>query len=152
MKGCDGKDISPKIILGILLIILGIKAIVLPLVFAIALTLLLRIIFLIGGIVQLIYALHLRQSGRFWLKLAVSMFYILGGLFLLLNPTTGTVALASAVGILFTGVGIFESLQALQTRRQGKLDWLSLWVGIVNKECLRLLTTTSIARNCSVSV
>ncbi|MGQ9871950.1 DUF308 domain-containing protein [Leptodesmis sp.] len=39
------------IILGILLIILGIKAIVLPLVFAIALTLLLEIIFFISGIV-----------------------------------------------------------------------------------------------------
>ncbi len=119
------------IILGILLIILGVKAIVVPLVFAIALTLLLGIIFLIGGIVQLIHALRLRQSNRFWLRLAVSVFYILGGLFLLLNPTTGTVALASAVGMLFTAVGIFESWQAFQTRRQGKLDWLSLFVGVV---------------------
>lgn len=119
------------IILGILLIILGIKAIVLPLVFAIALTLLLGVIFLISGIVQLIHALRWQRSSRFWLKLAVSVFYILGGLFLLLNPTTGTVALASAVGILFTAVGIFETWQAFQTWQQERLDWLSMAVGLV---------------------
>ncbi|MGC8715159.1 MAG: DUF308 domain-containing protein, partial [Leptodesmis sp.] len=66
------------IILGILLIILGIKAIVLPLIFAIALTLLLGILFLISGIVQLIHAFRFQRSRRFWLKLAVSIFYVLG--------------------------------------------------------------------------
>lgn len=119
------------IILGILLIILGIKAIVLPLVFAIALTLLLGILFLISGIVQLIHAFRFQRSRRFWLKLAVSIFYVLGGLFLLFNPTTGIVALASAVGMLFTAVGIFETWQALQTWQQEGLDWLSMAVAII---------------------
>jgi uncharacterized membrane protein HdeD (DUF308 family) len=118
------------IIAGILLIILGIKAIVLPLFFAFALTLILGIVFFIGGIVQLIQALRWRHSDRFWLKLAVSVFYILGGLFLLFNPTTGTVALASAVGMLLTAVGIFEVLQPFLGRRE-KHDWLSLFVGVV---------------------
>jgi uncharacterized membrane protein HdeD (DUF308 family) len=119
------------IIAGILLIILGIKAIVLPLFFAFALTLILGIVFFIGGIVQLIQALRWRRSDRFWLKLAVSVFYILGGLFLLFNPTTGTVALASAVGMLLTAVGIFEVLQPFLGRRREKHDWLSLFVGVV---------------------
>ncbi|MGC8711414.1 MAG: DUF308 domain-containing protein, partial [Leptodesmis sp.] len=51
--------------------------------------------------------------------------------FLLFNPTTGIVALASAVGMLFTAVGIFETWQALQTWQQEGLDWLSMAVAII---------------------
>ncbi len=71
---------------------------------------------------KLIYAFRSEQSGYFWLKLAVSMFYILEGLFLLLNPTTGTASLASAVRMLFTAMDIFENCQAFQTRGQERLS------------------------------
>jgi uncharacterized membrane protein HdeD (DUF308 family) len=119
------------IILGIILLLLGLKAMVLPLVTAIALELILGIIFIVSSVVQLLSALRLGRSNRFWFHLALGLVYFLSGLYLLLNPQAGTVTLAAIVGFLLVAVGLFEGVQAFKGHRGDKADWLLLVLSLV---------------------
>ncbi len=117
------------IAVGILLIILGIVAIALPFATAIALSLLFGWIFILGAIAQIIYAFVSRRAGSFIWKLLMGVFYLIGGIFVLLSPgiTALTLSLILAISILVQS--ITQVIDAVQMRPAPGWGW-TLFSGI----------------------
>jgi uncharacterized membrane protein HdeD (DUF308 family) len=67
------------IVLGIVLILLGIVAIVFPLMSTIAVKIMVGWLFLIGGIVQIIHAFSTQKWSSFFLNLLVGILYVIAG-------------------------------------------------------------------------
>jgi uncharacterized membrane protein HdeD (DUF308 family) len=118
------------IAVGVLLIVLGIVAIALPFATAIALGLLFGWLFILGGIVQLIYVVISRRAGSFIWKLLLGVFYLVGGIFVLLAPgiTALTLSLILAISILVQScIQVVDAVQMKPARGWG---WI-LFSGIV---------------------
>lgn len=117
------KSLGWSIALGILLIILGLLAIVFPIIATALVTIALGWIFLIGGILRTIYAFQTR-SGGFWLKLLLGILYIITGISLLSNIIGGAISLTLALGILIFIEGVFEVSLAFQLRPASNWSWV----------------------------
>jgi len=87
------------IAVGVLLIILGIVAIALLFATAISLGLLLGWLFILGGIAQIVYAFVSRRAGSFIWKLLLGVFYLLGGILVLLSPGIAALTLSLILGL-----------------------------------------------------
>lgn len=109
------KSLSWSIALGILMIVLGLLAIVFPIIATALVTIGLGWIFLVGGILRIIYAFQTRSEG-FWLKLLLSILYIIVGLSLLSNIVGGVISLTLVIGISLFVEGVFEVMLAFQFR------------------------------------
>ena len=117
------------IALGILLIVLGIAAIALPFATAIALSLLFGWLFILGGIAQLIYAFVTRRPGSFIWKLLLGLFYLLGGIFVLLSPGITALTLSLILAISILGQSVPQVITAFQMRPEQGWIWV-LFSGI----------------------
>lgn len=117
------KSLGWSIALGILLIILGLLAIVFPIIATALVTIALGWIFLIGGILRTIYAFQTR-SGGFWLKLLLGILYVITGISLLSNIIGGAISLTLALGILIFIEGVFEVSLAFQLRPASNWSWV----------------------------
>ena len=117
------------IALGILLIILGIIAIAVPLITAIALSLLFGWLFIFGGIAQIVYAFLSRAAGGFTWKLLLGMFYLLGGISVLLSPGIAAVTLSLILGISILLQSVTQVITAFQMRPEQGWIWV-LFSGI----------------------
>src|SRR6185437_10028036 len=78
---------------GIILVILGIVAILVPLIATLALTILVGWLFLISGIVGLITTFLARHAPGFWWSLISAIIAILAGVALLASPVIGALSL-----------------------------------------------------------
>src|ERR1700732_4127536 len=78
---------------GILRLVLGIVAILVPLIATLAFTILVGWLFLISGIVGLITTIWARHAPGFWWSLISALIGILAGLALLASPVTGALSL-----------------------------------------------------------
>ena len=124
-----------KIALGVAMIILGIVAIIaLPIFVKLAIERLLGWIFVVSGIVQLIHAFQTYRSGPFFLRLGLSILYVIAGGLLLQRlvgfPAEGVVFLSLLVGILFLVDGIGRVILAFQLKPVPNWGWV-LASGIV---------------------
>src|SRR5271169_2705412 len=75
---------------GILLVILGLAAIIVPPLASLAITILLGWLFLISGIAGLVLTFWARQMPGFWWSLVSAALAVLAGLVLLAQPAQGT--------------------------------------------------------------
>src|SRR6201995_4061348 len=91
---------------GILLVILGLAAMILPPLASLAVTILLGWIFLITGIFGLIVTFWARQMPGFWWSLISAALAVGAGLILLARPVQGTLTLTIVVGAYFLAEGV----------------------------------------------
>lgn len=119
-----------KIAAGVLMIILGILAIAQPLFATLAIERLLGWIFVVGGMVQLIHSSQTYGAGPFFLKLVLSILYVIAGGLLLQHPIEGILFLTLLVGILFLIDGIVRVILAFQLKPISNWGWM-LTNGIV---------------------
>jgi len=124
------KSVGLTIALGVLLIILGLVTIALPFLGTIAIAIILAWVFIIGGVIRLIYAIQSRKTGGFGLKILVSILYIILGILLLTNLLEGIVTLTLLLGIFIFVEGVFEVVVAFQLRPRDGWGW-TLFSGIV---------------------
>lgn len=117
------------IALGVVLIISGILAIALPLATAIALSLLFGWLFILGGITQIVYAIVSRRAGAFIWKLLLGVFYLLGGIFVLLSPGITVLTLSLILGISILVQSVTQVIAAFQMRPEQGWGWM-LFSGI----------------------
>lgn len=111
--------------LGTAMTVLGIAAIVFPAVSTLVATLLVGWVFLLAGCFSLVGSFSISGTGPFFAALLSSLLSIAAGLFLLVNPLTGAVALTIVVGVLFAIQCAFEIYFAFEMRpHQG-------WVGML---------------------
>jgi uncharacterized membrane protein HdeD (DUF308 family) len=118
---------------GIVLVILGIGAIVLPLVAGLAVAIILGWLFLVGGIVGLAATVSSRGAPGFGWSLLSGIVAVAAGLVLLWNPLAGLVTLTYVLIAYFIADGIFIIALAVSHRRElvGRWEWL-LFNGIID--------------------
>jgi uncharacterized membrane protein HdeD (DUF308 family) len=108
---------------GILFVILGLAAIMLPLLASLAITLLLGWMFLISGVAGLIFSFWARQAPGFWWSLASGVLALGAGIVLLARPLEATLTLTLVVGAFFIAEGVASIMYALDHRRELSERW-----------------------------
>jgi uncharacterized membrane protein HdeD (DUF308 family) len=118
---------------GIILVILGILAILLPVVATLAFTLVIGWLFLISGIVGLVTTFWMRHAPGFWWALLSAVVGIIAGVLLLAQPILGTLSLTLVLIAFFLVEGIATIMYAIDHKAQlsGRWGWM-LASGIVD--------------------
>ena len=118
---------------GIILVILGIVAILVPLIATLAFTILVGWLFLISGVVGLITTFWARHAPGFWWSLISAIIGILAGLALLASPVIGALSLTLVLVAFFIIEGVASIMYAVDHRRQltGSWGWM-LISGIID--------------------
>jgi len=118
---------------GIILVVLGAAAIILPNVATLAFTLLIGWLFLISGGVGLVTTFWMRQVPGFWWALLSALIAIAAGVILIRWPISGTVSLTIVLIAFFVVEGVATIMYAVEHRSQlsGRWGWM-LASGIVD--------------------
>jgi uncharacterized membrane protein HdeD (DUF308 family) len=118
---------------GILLVILGFAAIVVPPLASLAVTIFLGWMFLISGIAGLALTFWGRRVPGFWWSLISAVLGIVAGVILLARPLQGTLTLTIVVGAYFLAEGVATIMYALEHRRElsDRWNWM-LFSGVLD--------------------
>jgi uncharacterized membrane protein HdeD (DUF308 family) len=111
---------------GIILVILGLAAIILPPIATLAVEILFGWLFLISGIAGLIMTFMMRQAPGFWWSLVSAILGIAVGVVLLAWPLSGVLSLTLVLIVFFTIEGIASIMFALEHKRElsGRWGWM----------------------------
>jgi uncharacterized membrane protein HdeD (DUF308 family) len=118
---------------GIILIILGLAAIIIPPIATLAVEILFGWLFLISGIVGLITTFLMRQAPGFWWSLISAILGIAAGIVLLLWPLSGVLSLTLVLIVFFVIEGGASIMFAIEHKRElsGQWGWM-LASGIID--------------------
>ena len=108
---------------GIILVLLGAAAIIVPVIATLAFTLLIGWLFLISGIVGLITTFWLRNAPGFWWSLVSGVIGIAAGIVLIRWPISGAVSLTLVLIAFFVVEGIATLMYAFEHRAQLSRRW-----------------------------
>jgi len=113
---------------GIILVLLGIIAIVVPPIATLAFTIVIGWLFLVSGIIGLITTFWARGAPGFWWSLISAIIAIAAGVVLLLWPISGTVSLTLVLIAFFVVEGTVSIMYAIEHRNQltGQWGWMLL--------------------------
>ena len=111
---------------GIVLLILGALAIIVPPLATIAATIFLGWLFLISGVIGLFTTFWMRRAPGFWWSLVSAVLGIAAGLVLLAAPIAGAVSLTLVLVAFFVVEGAVSIMFALDHRREmsGRWGWM----------------------------
>jgi uncharacterized membrane protein HdeD (DUF308 family) len=113
---------------GILLVILGFAAMIVPPLASLAVTIFLGWMFLISGIAGLVLTFWARKMPGFWWSLISAALAVVAGIILLAQPVQGTLTLTVVVGAYFLAEGVATIMYALEHRRDLSERWAWLLV------------------------
>jgi uncharacterized membrane protein HdeD (DUF308 family) len=118
---------------GIILVLLGIIAIVVPPIATLAFTIIIGWLFLVSGIIGLVTTFWARGAPGFWWSLISAIIAIAAGVVLLLWPISGTISLTLVLIAFFIVEGIASIMYAIDHRNQltGQWGWM-LVSGIID--------------------
>ena len=118
---------------GIVLVVLGILAILVPPLATITFTLFLGWLFLISGIMGLITTFWARHSPGFWWSLLSAVLAIAAGIVLLVEPLRGAVTLTLLLIVFFIIEGVLSIMYAFEHKKDlsGRWGWM-LVSGIID--------------------
>jgi uncharacterized membrane protein HdeD (DUF308 family) len=118
---------------GIVLVVLGVLAILLPPLATLTFTLVIGWLLLISGIMGLITTFMARQAPGFWWSLLSAVLGIAAGLVLLARPVTGALSLTLLLIVFFIIEGVASIMYALEHKNElsGRWGWM-LASGIID--------------------
>jgi uncharacterized membrane protein HdeD (DUF308 family) len=118
---------------GIVLVVLGVLAFLIPQLATLGFTIFVGWAFLISGVAGMITTFMARQAPGFWWSLLSAMIAIGAGLVLLLWPVSGAVSLTLVLIAFFAVEGVASILYAMEHRQQlsGRWGWM-LVSGIID--------------------
>jgi uncharacterized membrane protein HdeD (DUF308 family) len=118
---------------GIVLVILGILALLAPVIASVAATVLFGWLLLLSGIVGLVTTFRARQAPGFWWSLVSALIGIVAGVLLIGWPLLGTLSLTAVLIAFLFAEGAVTILYALEHRNalSGRWGWM-LASGIVD--------------------
>jgi uncharacterized membrane protein HdeD (DUF308 family) len=118
---------------GIILVVLGLLAIVVPPIATLAVEILFGWLFLISGVVGLVTTFWMRQAPGFWWALLSAVLGIGAGIVLLAWPLSGVLSLTLVLIVFFAIEGVASIMYALEHKRElsGRWGWM-LSSGIVD--------------------
>jgi uncharacterized membrane protein HdeD (DUF308 family) len=108
---------------GIILVLLGMAAIIVPWIATLAFTIFIGWLFLISGIVGLITTFYMRGAPGFWWSLLSAIVAIAAGVLLLYQPITGALSLTFVLIAFFVIEGIVTIMYAIDHRAQLSTRW-----------------------------
>jgi uncharacterized membrane protein HdeD (DUF308 family) len=108
---------------GILLVILGLAAMIVPPLASLAVTVFLGWMFLISGVAGLALTFWARQMPGFWWSLISAVLAVGVGIVLLARPAQGVLTLTIVVGAYFLAEGVASIMYALEHRRELSERW-----------------------------
>ena len=113
---------------GILLVVLGLAAMIVPPLASLAVTIFLGWMFLVSGIAGLALTFWARRMPGFWWSLISAALAIGAGVILLASPVQGALTLTIVVGAYFLAEGVTTIMYALEHRRELSERWSWLLV------------------------
>jgi uncharacterized membrane protein HdeD (DUF308 family) len=118
---------------GIVLVVLGVLAILVPMVATIAVAILIGWLFFISGVVGLITTFMMRDAPGFWWSLLSAVLGIVAGVILFGWPILGAISLTLLLTAFFVVEGVASIMYALEHRKEltGRWTWM-LVSGIVD--------------------
>lgn len=118
---------------GVVLLVLGATAVVLPPIATLAVTILFGWLFLVSGIVGLVTTFWMRHAPGFWWSLVSAALGIIVGAMLLASPVTGALSLTLVLIAFFLIEGAVSIMFALDHKRElsGQWGWM-LMSGIID--------------------
>ena len=127
---------------GIILVVLGLAAILVPPIAGLAATIFLGWLFLIGGIVGLVATLRARHAPGFGWSLLSAVVALLAGGVLLWNPLQGLLTLTYVLIAYFIVDGVLMIAFAIAHRRElsGRWEWL-MFNGVIDLVLAGLILT-----------
>ena len=127
---------------GVILLILGLIAIVLPPFATLAFTIIIGWLLLASGLIGWVTTLGARNVPGFWWSLLSATLATAAGLVLLLQPVGGAISLTLLLIAFFTIEGVVSILYALEHRRElsGRWEWM-LVSGIVDLALAAIIFT-----------
>jgi uncharacterized membrane protein HdeD (DUF308 family) len=112
------------IALGILFVIGGVFAIVMPLAAGLAVTAVFAIVLVWLGIVQLFQAFSIKSWGGFIWQLIIGLILLIGGIAIWINPILGALTLTIVIAAVFIAKGVFQVIMAFQMRPHQSWGWV----------------------------
>jgi uncharacterized membrane protein HdeD (DUF308 family) len=118
---------------GIVLLVLGALAIIVPVLATIAVAIFLGWLFLISGVIGLITTFWVRHAPGFWWSLLSAVLGIAAGIVLLAWPVSGAISLTLLLIVFFIIEGVASIMYALEHKRElsGRWGWM-LTSGIID--------------------
>jgi uncharacterized membrane protein HdeD (DUF308 family) len=118
---------------GVVLLVLGATAVVLPAIATLAVTILFGWLFLVSGIVGLVTTFWMRHAPGFWWSLLSAVLGIVVGVMLLASPLIGAFSLTLVLIAFFLIEGAASIMFALDHRRELSGQWIWMLVsGIID--------------------
>jgi uncharacterized membrane protein HdeD (DUF308 family) len=109
---------------GVVIAVLGVLAILAPLVTGVALSILLGALLVVGGLVHVAHAFRAGGwTGSLW-QVALGVLYTVAGISLLANPVVGLATLTLLLIVYFAIEGIVEVVGGLLTRSDPRWGWV----------------------------
>ena len=108
---------------GIILIILGLLAILVPAIATLDIAILLGWLFLISGIVGLVTSFWAREAPGFWWAVLSAVLAVVAGGILLISPVQGAISLTFVLIAFFILQGIATIMFAIEHRRELSERW-----------------------------
>ena len=113
-----------SLVLSVLLIIFGLLAIALPLASSIGIAIVVGWLAIFAGITQVVHAFQSKGIGHIVWKLAVAVFYLAAGAYLLAFPALGVAGLTLVLGIFLFAEGVADVIAYFAARKSGASAWV----------------------------
>lgn len=112
------------IVLGIVGLLTGLVALVVPGLAALATTIVLGVVLGVGGIARLVHAFQVRRwSGFFW-ELLLAALYLVASALIITRPIVGMLSLALIVSVWCIAVGVVQVVTSLHKPRIPAWGWM----------------------------
>jgi len=118
------KESSHLMWLGVALLVIGVAALVFPMVSTLVATLFVGWLLIITGALSLVVAFSIRGAGPFFGALLFSLLSIAAGAFIIARPIYGAIAITLSLGVLFMIQGAFEAVFAFELRPARGWGWM----------------------------
>jgi uncharacterized membrane protein HdeD (DUF308 family) len=111
---------------GIVLVVLGLLAIVIPPLATLAVTILIGWLFLISGVVGLVTTFWAKGAPGFWWSLVSAIIAIIAGVILLASPVGGSVSLTLVLIVFFIIEGVASIMYGVEHRKEAssRAGWI----------------------------
>lgn len=109
---------------GALALIGGVLALAHPFAASLTVVTLAAFSFLLAGVLKMLYARRIRETGAYVISLSLGALFVLLGAALWLNPLAGLMSLTALVAVGFVLIGIAKTAFALQLRELRGAGWV----------------------------
>ncbi len=113
-----------SIALGLLMILAGMIAIASPLFAGVIIVYIVAWTAIFNGVAQIVYGFRAHSGGRTMLEILLGLLYIVAGVFILIHPAGGLLALTLVIACVLLIYGVFALVLAFQLRPRAGWGWV----------------------------